>query len=67
MAAKLNTTKKISLQHGSKASGPTIPRPGGLRGGGQPIAQTGATGKGGGMAPGTGSGFGATRGIQKGK
>lgn len=71
MAAKLNTTKRISLQNGSQgkgSSGPTVPRQGGLRGGGQGMAQLGTGGKsGGGMAPNTGGGFGTSRGLQKGK
>lgn len=60
MAAKLNTTKKISLSGGSPVSGKTVPGPGSVRGGG-----TGAGGPSAKQPPSTGSGFGNARGIQK--
>lgn len=67
MAAKLNTTKRISLQGGSAASGKTVPGPGALRGGGHTAATVNSTSKGGGTTPGTGTGYGTARGINKGK
>lgn len=62
MAAKLNTTKKISLSGGSKASGKTVPGPGSVRGGGTTAGGTSAK-----TPPSTGGGFGNSRGLQKGK
>lgn len=67
MAAKLNTTKRISLQHGSKASGATIPAPGGLRGGGQTVKTLGGGGSKGDSNTNGPGGFGRSRGIQKGR
>lgn len=68
MAAKLNTTKRISLQNGSmgpQGSGKTVPGPGAARGGGQTAKQTSGGGKG--NTAGVGVGFGNARGLQKGK
>lgn len=64
MAAKLHTTKRISLQGGSAATGKTVPGPKSVRGGGQTASQTSGSGK---ATPSAGTGFGNARGMQKGR
>lgn len=69
MAAKLNTTKRISLSMGSKGpagSGKTVPGPGAARGGGQPASVANAGTKGASQNTG-GSGYGRATGIQSGR
>lgn len=68
MAAKLNTTKRISLSNGSMGaagSGKTVPGPGSARGGGQTATQTSKGGKSGQNTG--GSGYGRASGIQSGR
>lgn len=66
MAAKINTTKKISYAGGARESGKTVPGPGAVRGGGQTAKQAQKGGKSGGGS-GMAGGFGNARGLQKGK
>lgn len=74
MAAKINTTKTISLKDGSmgpNGSGLTVPRPGSVLGGGTRMAGSSAgfktkNDKGGGDGFGVkSSGFGSARGVAK--
>lgn len=70
MAAKLNTTKTISMKNGSmgpNGSGKTVPGPGNVKGGGQTAAQANSGGKGGGGQNTGGSGYGRASGIQSGR
>lgn len=60
MAAKSNSTKRISYQGGAKASGKTVPGPGSVRGGGTQAG--GPSGKSQNVG---GGGFGRARSINK--
>jgi len=66
MAAKLNTTKRISLAGGSAASGKTVPGPGSVRGGGMGAKAVNSGSKGSSQNTG-GSGYGRASGIQTGR
>jgi len=70
MAAKLNTTKRISLKNGSMGSagsGKTVPGPGAARGGGQPASVVNSGSKGSASQNTGGSGYGRASGIQSGR